>query len=352
MDQDTESIIYRIIAGYYCITIDNTQYKIVLPRLSLKDRAHRLYLSILDDNKFDTSSWVTPKVISNLLEKYDIWTSNKDDELTKLLESIDSTKIQLYLNFNNEQLKTEIKEILEQLNSQLNSIYTKKYYFDYLTLEYYAQNIKNQYLIINMIYNLDDTQVFNYNNFDDIDSVKLEKFLVEIHKNSLDTDTIKKIARHDIWKSFWNISKDNIFHGLVQDWTDEQRSLVSFSKVIDSIREHMEAPSEDVINDNDALDGWILYQNDKIEKEKKKKQISDRYDLENKKGNEIFILTKDKEESRTIFGLNDNQTKKDIRTANKLVDEKGTVKETELPHIKRELNNRFNNMARERIKSI
>jgi hypothetical protein len=196
---------------------------------------------------------------------------------------------------------------------------------------------------MNMIYNIDDTKVFNYNNFDDINFMFLEKFLFEIHQNVIPSQDIKKIARHEIWRSFWNISKEKIFDGTVKDWTDEQQSLVNFTKVLDSIKEHMEAPSSDVIDDDDALDGWILYQNDKNEKEKKKKQISDRYDLNNKKGDEVFILTKDKKETNTIFGLNDNQTRKDLIVANKLIDEKGTIKEADLPHVKRELRNKMNN---------
>lgn len=343
MDSDVESYIYRIINGYYYIHINNKKYKILLPRLSIKNQAHNIYLSILDDNKFDTSSWITSKAIDNLLNIYDIWNNDKQKILDEYSKNLDNFKIELYLNFDNLTTRNEIKKYIHDTIIEINKLYNNKHYFDYLTLEYYAQNIKNQYLVMNMIYNIDDTKVFNYNNFDDINFMFLEKFLLEIHQNVISSQDIKKIARHEIWKSFWNISKEKIFDGTVKDWTDEQQSLVNFTKVLDSIREHMEAPSSDIIDDDDALDGWILYQNNKNEKEKKKKQISDRYDLNNKKGDEVFILTKDKKEMNTIFGLNDNQTRKDLLLANKLIDEKGTIKEADLPHVKRELRNKMYN---------
>lgn len=342
MDNDIESYIYRIINGYYYIDIDNIKYKIILPRLNIKNQAHNIYLSILEDNKFDTSSWITSKVISNLCNIYNIWNEDKEKLLNEYSKNLDNLKIELYLNFDNLSNREQIKKIISNTSSEINKLYNNKHYFDYLTLEYYAQNIKNQYLVMNMIYNIDDTKIFNYNNFEDINFMFLEKFLLEIHHNVITANEIKKIARHEIWRSFWNISKEKIFDGTVKDWTDEQQSLVNFTKVLDSIKEHMEAPSLDITEDDDALDGWILYQNNKNEKEKKKKTISDRYNLDDKKGNEIFIMTNDKTEKNTIFGLNDKQTRRDLSVANKLVDEKGTVKEIDLPHVKRELRNKMN----------
>lgn len=341
MDNNIESYIYRIINGYYYIDIGNKKYKIILPRLHIKNQAHDIYLSILEENKFDTSSWITPKIISNLNSIYEIWNDDEEKLLNEYNKNLDSIKIELYLNFDNLSTREQLKKIISDTIIKINKLYNNKHYFDYLTLEYYAQNIKNQYLVTNMIYNIDETKVFNYNNFDDINFMFLEKFLLEIHHNVISSQEIKKIARHEIWKSFWNISKEKIFDGTVKDWTDEQQSLVNFTKVLDSIREHMEAPSLDIIDDDDALDGWILYQNNKNEKEKKKKTISDRYNLDDKKGNEIFIMTNDKTEKNTIFGLNDKQTRKDLQVANKLIDEKGTIKEIDLPHVKRELRNKM-----------
>jgi hypothetical protein len=189
-----------------------------------------------------------------------------------------------------------------------------------------------------MVYSVDNKKVFDYDTLDRVNVKFLDKIISEIYDHAIDPGTIKKIVRFDLWKSLWNISKENIFKGSAKDWTDEQKSLVNFSKVLDSIREHPECPSEDILDDDDALDGWILYQNQKSEKEKKKQQLLDKYNLQDKKAGEVFVLTSDKNEKQEIYNLNDNQTNKDIKNMIKITTESDKpIKWSELPHVKREL---------------
>lgn len=343
MELDIESYLYRIINGYYTLCINNTTYKIILPTLKEKNDAYQVYLSVIEDNKFDTKSWITKQVTDNLLKVYNIWNEKKEEGLKLSYKNLDNLKIQLYLNFDNLSLRNNLKKQIQKLFHEINVLINKKHYFDYLTLEHYAENIKNQYLITNMIYNIDGSKVFKYDNFENVNFLLLEKFLLEIHNHTINTDTIKKISRNYMWKSFWNISKEQIFAKPIQEWTDEQQSLVNFTKVLDSVREHLDAPSSEVMEDDDALDGWILYQNDKNEKEKKKKHISDKYGLDKKQGDEVFIMTNDQNESNAIFDLNDANTKRDIATARKIIQEKGNVKEVDLPHVQRKLKEKLRN---------
>ena len=154
-------------------------------------------------------------------------------------------------------------------------------------------------------------------------------------------DDIKKISRSELWKSYWGSSKNNIFSGHVKDWTDEQRSLVNFTKTLDSIREHMEAPTEEIIEDNDALDGWILHQHEKIAKEKKQKHVSEKYGLDKKNNNEVFLMSSNIDDAKEILSLNGAEGLKNINEvitiANKSDEKIDWVK---LPHVKREILNK------------
>jgi hypothetical protein len=341
---DLENLIYRIINGYYTIYIGNSIYKVILPNLLTKHKAHTIYLKTLEDNKYDTSSWITDKNIKNLLKIYNIWNEDEENKFTNLLKDLDQHKINLFKNYINLTLRTSIKNTIAVVNENINVLYNKKHCFDYLTLEYYAQNIKNQYLIANMVYTVDDEKVFSYNNFEDIDSSLLEKILIEVHKNSIDSATIKQIARHEIWRSFWNVSKEQIFEGKIKDWTDEQRSLVNFTQVLDSVREHMEAPSEEIIKDDDALDGWILCQNQKNEQQKTKQLLDQKFNLNKKNAGEVFVITQDKNERKAINDLNDEQTKRDINKMIKLSNEKKEgINWADLPHVRRELQQQIKN---------
>ena len=52
----------------------------------------------------------------------------------------------------------------------------------------------------------------------------------------------------------------------------------------DNIQESMDCPTEDVINDDDMLDGWFIVQNRKREKDKKEKDV----DLAEKIARQLF----------------------------------------------------------------
>lgn len=334
---DLENALYRIINGYYNIFIDDSIYKIILPDIHTKQTAHSLYLKTIDDYKFDISSWQSKSNIDNLLRLHGLWNDSLEDKLQEIINNLDQVKIQLFLNFAHLDSRLALKKLIEDINININEMYNKKHYFDYLTLEYYAQNIKHQYLITNMIYTSDNKKLFDQDTFDNIDAVFLEKILFQIQKNSLEMPVIKALARNEIWRSYWNISRERIFGASSKDWTDEQRSLVNFTKTIDSIREHIEPPTEDIIADDDALDGWILYQNDKTEKEKKRKHIENKFGLKNKKGSEIFLLSNNEEEVKEIYSLNDIQTNKDIQNMIKVTQTKGSVQWSELPHVQRDI---------------
>ncbi len=347
---DLEEILYRIISGYYYITVNNSIYKIYSPKLNLKQKAHSLYLSILEDNKYDTSSWISKSVIDNLLKIYDIWDNKREDNLNHLVKSLENAKIELYLNFSKIKQRESIKNLIASINKQINENINKKHYFDCLTLEYYSSSLKNQYLLMHTVYTEKDEKIFG-DSLDDVDTIFLEKIIYEIYHNSISMDDIKNLANNELWRSYWDSSKDSIFEGKPTDWTEEQRSLVNITKMMDAIREHHERPPEEVFGDFDALDGWILHQKQTAEKEKKKEQISSMVSGNKKERmDEVFVVTNSTQEAQEIFSLNDPTTRQNIKTMSKIVQEKGPVKWSELPHVKREIQNKFNEMKRDKIK--
>ena len=339
MEINNEIILYRIINGYYCININNTKYKILLPNINIKQQAYTIYSSILDDYRFEIDSWLSQDNINRLLKKYDLWDDTKENLYKELLKKLDHTKIEYFLNFNHPTNKESFKKNIITINSSIDKANVQKHYFDHLTLDHYAQSIKNQYLICNTVYKEDGSKVFD--DIEDVNTTLLDKILLEIYENSLGTEDIKKIARCELWKSYWGSSKENIFPGCVKDWTDEQRSLVNFTKTLDSIREHMEAPSEEVIEDNYALDGWILYQHEKIAKEKKQKHISEKYGLDKKNNNEIFLMSSNIDDTKEILSLNDKQNIRDMNEMIYIVNKsEKKIDWAQLPHVKRELINK------------
>ena len=50
--------------------------------------------------------------------------------------------------------------------------------------------------------------------------------------------------------------------------TQDQKGILIWASMYDNIQEHMECPSDAVLEDDDILDGWFLIQRDKRKKEK------------------------------------------------------------------------------------
>lgn len=337
MDLDIENSIYRIISGFYYIDIDGSRYKIMVPTKDILYRAHRLYLSVIDELKFD-SGWLSKTTIDNMLIIYNLWNKNREEELVALNKVLDGAKIQLYLKYSMPKLKKENKKIIQQTRDKIYKLHEQKNYFNCLSLEDYANSVKNQFIIIHTTYK-DDELLFK-EDWTTINSIFLDKVLHEMHRNYLSIEDIKKIASHPLWRSYWDASRDNAFGKHAAELTEEQRLLISFSRNYDNIREHPESPSQEILDDIDALDGWMLYQHDKIEKEKKKKEIETRFGLDKKdKGGiqEVFIPVASREEAAEVHSLNDPVAEMNRKQMMDFVKEDDIVDWSKLPHMKREI---------------
>lgn len=336
MDLDIDSCIYRIINGFYYIDINNETYKIYVPSRHILHKAHLKYLSVLEDLKFDNKYYLSQSLIDNLLLINNLWTENSDLELVSLNKILDGAKIKLYLEYDIPTLRRKNKEIISEINDKINKLINNKNYFSNLSVDYYANTIKNEYIIINTVYK--NNQLVFDDDIDNIDVKLLENLAYEIQKNIISIEDFKKIICSYQWKSYWDAGKEKIFNTPVSEWTEEQRLIITLSKNYDAMREHPEAPSSEIMMDSDALEGWILYQNDKTNKEKKLNSINagkkpsktskSGYNIE-----EIFLPVSSQEEVNEIIALNDPITERARKSMIKKASEGTSVKWTEFPGV-------------------
>ena len=337
MDLDIEENIYRIINGYYFIEHDSNLYKVISIPLSIKQKANSLYNQIITENKFDNKNYLSQQIVDYLLIRDNLWNKDKDGQYNVIIKQIEKSKIELYLKYIDPVHRKNCQKLITELKQKLNRFHNDKYYFYHMTLEGYAHSIKNQFIIANTVY-INDQLIFN-DDWNSIDISLLDSISSEIYKKNLGLDEIRFLSKQELWRSYWSAGKENVFSSPVTSWTDEQILIVNISKSLDSIREHPECPSEEIINDSDALDGWMLYQHDKTQKEKKKQQLEERLGSQkNKNGvNELFVITNNQEEANEIFNLNDTNIKKDINEIRKIAQTGKEVNWVELPHVQRDL---------------
>jgi hypothetical protein len=328
-----EKILYRIILGYYYIEIDDKQYKIIAPSFDIKYKAEVLYDKTIEENKYD-KRWLTDQEIEYYLLTNNIWNKKEEEKLKTIEKSIEDTKIDIFQNFLNSPTKTKLKKELKSLQSQNNNLLALKNSMDYLGIKDYATSVKNEFIIRNCIYNLKGELLFDPEE-DDCRYSKLHSFIKEIVQNNISAQDVRSLVKSDLWRSY---SASCVLEKDIINITDDYKYLISLHKMYDNARQHPEAPSEDIINDDDALDGWFLFQNRKSANEKKKNSVLSKIN-HNKLGQHNFVFTDSEAEAKEI--LNANSPKERI-FAEQVIKHATTNPGTEwnnIPIVKQEMQN-------------
>lgn len=343
-DSYTELLIHRIINRCLIFYYNDEEYILYQPDKNIRYRAEILYDQVINNEKYD--EWPRLKDTENTLLRLGLWNMDTSALITNLEKAIENSKVDLYQNFKILPHRKRYQKQIEKNRKRLRDINDLKHTFDSNTLEAHAANIKNQFIICETL-KKQEKKVFNK---EDIDSILFDRILSTINHYTIDIKDFKELARSQIWKSYWNADKSNVFSGSVDTWTDDQRVLVNISRMYDSVYEHTECPDEDIINNDDALDGWMIHQKRENKKHKKQKQLqSSNPKLNN--AQHVYLPADKKEDISDILELNTGEAKAMYEMDQKALKEaaaKGetVLKDYQLPstmhRVRQELNQQQN----------
>lgn len=331
MDVNLEKILYRILLGFFYISIDDQEYKVISPSFDIKYDAEILYDRIIEENKFD-KRLLTSKEIEMQLITNGVWNPELDNKLKTLKEDMDNLKVDIYLNFLNSTKKKFFKSNLKTQDKLLNELLSKKNCLNHLSIEEHAITIKNEFILMKTIYNKNNNLVFDSND-PNIDYTKLQSFIREIVNSMITIDDIRSLVKSDIWRSYSSIAN---LHRDILNISDDYKHLINFHNMYNNVRQHPECPSEDIISDDIALDGWFIYQNRKSEKEKKKNAILDKIGGNIKdKAQHIFVMTQNEDEIKAIQDLNGPEEKQFIKEVSDYSRQFPGTRWEDIPAVKR-----------------
>lgn len=346
-DNEIELLLYRILTGKTFFNYDDEEYYLVSPSKEIKYKGLLLYNSILNEEKYD--EWIREENATKIMISLGLWDIKTDDVLIGLEKSLDELKLELYKAYLFPSKQPKIRKSIEQVRKNINKIYIAKHEFLNHTLEGYANNIKNEYVISKTLYK-DNRLVFSNNpKYNNSSYTLFNNLIREIDKYIISTDKYKLLARSNIWKSYWNCNKYNkIFDHSISDMTEEQRALINISRMYDNIYEHPECPDDNVIQDDDMLDGWMIFQKRKREKEKKQETFLGSSNDKMKNASEIFMLASKREEAEEILDLNSDQNRALIKEKMKYISQKGSVEEKDLPDVQMDLRQKIHELNKRR----
>lgn len=338
---DKDILLSRIIAGFLYLNYEGKTYKLKPPSNELKYRADILYQKIYSDNLY--SDWLLIQDTEMILADNGVWKFQNNDVLKQIDTRLENLKVELYENYIQLSKRQDIKKQIKSMIMQKDRILAAKHSLDQYTLEAYAGRIRNEYIIMSTLY-YKNKRVFK--DSQNKNSIFLNGIATQIAASLPSASSIRELARSDMWKSYWSCSnKDKVFPKPPCEWSDEQRALVNLSKMFDSVYEHPECPSEQVIDDEDALDGWMIVQKRKNEQSKSKNKAQNMLGSKRmQKADEVFFMSNSTEETSEILKANDNVGL--FRMKEKFSAIKGAggeeLKEAELPDVQRDLINQLN----------
>jgi hypothetical protein len=316
--------ISRIISGYIPITIDKKRFKIYGGNNNVNVYAKKLYIEFYD------------KAVNNgLLEDFDIyellicngiWTEEDENNLKEVLpKHIEYWKKELYQSVLKSNTRDSIRKYLAKAKEEYNRLYNIRHLYDHMTCAGFANYVKKMFTV---------SKTTKYRNKPvDWKCIDLNKVMYFYHKNLLDSDNIRMLSRTSPWNSFWPALKINgrIFKNTYL--TDEQQSLISWSLMYDKIHDSIDCPSDEIINDDDMLDGWLLIQKEKREKEKKKSELENVTNSKIGNADDVFIMAETLSDAKNINLLNDHRGSKIKKQRLQQIDKDGIVPEQRLKDV-------------------
>ena len=319
-------LISRIRAGYIPVTINKKRILIYHPNAHLSLRGNEIYFEAYENAT--EQELLSDQDIYEILIAMDLWSEQKEEELNKIVPGhIEYWKMELYKNILKSNTQQTVRKYLNVAKEELVRLHNTRHSFDYLTCAGYASYVKGMFLIANCARYKNKKVNWNI--------VDLNKVMNLYHSSILSGDTIRILARSDPWTSIWSALKINgkIFDNVYL--TTEQQSLIAWSSMYDKIYEAPDCPSDDIINDDDMLDGWLLIQRKKRETDRQKQQVDKITNSKISNADDIFIVAETPQDAAKIDLLNDSRGSKVKQQRLKEIESRGHVLEQQLSDIKK-----------------
>lgn len=342
---EREMLVHRILSGvliYNDITIGCISYRD-------KYRADMLYCKVLNECNYH-EQWSEEDLLKFLVNQ-NLWDLIRQERIDALPQEMEDCKVELFNCVFKSLDKIRIKEKINALKIEFEKLYRERHKYDHLTNVGVATMAKTKYLI-GCSLRKNGKKIFKGDWWESPGDL-IDRCMNFIVENKLSDNQLRELARTEPWRSHWNARKAGmrLFHN--KFFTDEQMSLVSWTGIYDNIYGHPECPSQSIIEDDDALDGWMIVQRRKRGDSEIKNDVDKL--IKNPKirnSQEIFLVAQTPDDAKKIDSLNNAAAS--IAKAQKFaaVKQKGSVNEVNMPDVRQRIQMEMNQKSAEKIRSF
>ena len=326
-DYERDFFVARIRAGYIPVKFRGKRILIYGPNNDILLEASEIYKEEyergLEQDLLNDYDIYTFLIIN------DLWSEKSENEYTDVVpKHIEYWKKQLYQSALKSKTREKNRKYLDAAKKEYSRLHSIRHEFDYVTAHGYANYAKNAYIVSECSY--------NKGNKVDWSEIDLNLIMNRYYHKILHADTIRILSRTSPWSVLWPTLRANgrIFENV--NLTEEQQVLLSWSIMYDKIHESPDCPSDDVIQDDDMLDGWLLLQREKREKESNQQEAGSTLSDKIQNSNEIFIPAETPEDAEKVDSLNSPHAQQIKKRRLKQLQNKGKMKQQEFSDVQLE----------------
>lgn len=330
---EREFLVFRIRSGIYKIRLPGFTVKILTPTIEDELEAcevyEKSYYEALNDDI------MTEEQCFEWMIEDELWSYEEDLEVKKHKEEIENLKVNVYKKFNNTKLREGARVYLRAAEAGLKILQGKKNTYHGNTCEGIAQLDKSLFLLERCSYVGGELL--------DLDSVDSNSLLNKLYSQILNETESRELARNDPWRSTWALRETgtyNLFSNKDRELSIDQKNLLVWSRMYDNIQESMDCPSDKVIEDDDALDGWFIEQKRKQDRDKIVEQVESSIANDKiKNSHEIIIFADNDTDAKNVDELNSTNAKMIKKQRSSLLKQKGSAVDLDFADQKMKLGN-------------
>lgn len=236
--------------------------------------------------------------------KHDLWKASYKEDAEKLNTELISVNTELEsLEEANKKRRTpttklvrlrerhaHIKEVLLKIDSSYGQ------YIELPSVEHMAECERGSYFLHCTTLSFPDMKPIwpTLKNLEQETNITLAGRLLRAYygETIADESGIRRVARTGVWRCKWAGAKKNrgvktLFNQEMYDLTIDQFRLMYWSQIYDSAFESMDAPSDEVVDDDKLFDSWLDEQHQKRKQERKKSAFNKKVGHLTKDGQEV-----------------------------------------------------------------
>ena len=336
LDMKKQDLINTLISGVIILKIGREYIFINPPSAEDKTFADFFSYEIYEDCLLE--GMLKEEEVEEFLIENGFWSKEESELMEQIQKNMQQMKLDYFNSFYNSTTKEYIQKNLEKQEKRVSELYKKKSLFSDKTCEYVADYARKAKYLENNVFLKDGrlaTDLFSFN-----------KIINKFYSRYWDVNSrLREVAKSSEWRNIWFGVKEKLFENNPSSFTDLQHNIISWSYYYDNINESLDRPSEEIIEDDIALDGWGEKQKRKRQEEEKKKQAEDMLPDNIGDAGEVFIPVRNQKEAQDVHNLNNPQGKAKLRSLKRDLDKHGSVNESDLSSTRRELQMQSNQMA-------